>query len=114
MPFLNVPGQLVPNNESLFTYGPDESVASFSFPDHIPPFLDDIIDSLSENSNLTNICGDNAECLFDFDQTGDPDVGMAAMMFEDQTTVEMLDSSKTCILVFLCQVQFYEYRTMYI
>ena len=39
-----------------------------------------------------DVCGDNVECLFDFGQTGDPDVGMAAMTFENQTTVEMQDS----------------------
>ena len=55
--------------------------------------------SLMGNSTLRNICGDNVECLFDFSQTGDADVGMAAMMFENQTMIEMQDSCKICVSV---------------
>ena len=60
----------------------------FSNPDHIPPYLDDIVSNLRNNSMLTDVCGDNVECLFDFDQTGDVEVGMAAMGFENETATE--------------------------
>jgi len=46
------------------------------------------------NSTLQNVCGDNAECLFDFSQTDDPDVGMAAMMVENETAIEMQAACK--------------------
>ncbi|XP_065910791.1 mucin-like protein isoform X2 [Dysidea avara] len=75
--------------ESLFTYEPGENVNSFAFPDHVPPLLDEILDSLEKNATLLEVCGDNAECLFDFSQTNDPDVGMAAMMVENETATEM-------------------------
>jgi len=84
----------VTDAESLFTYEPDECAANFSVPDHVPPFLDEIVSNLTTNSTLVDVCGDNIECLFDFGQTGDPDVGMAAMMVENQTASEMQDACK--------------------
>ena len=86
--------------ESLFTYGTDESAANYSFPDHVPPFLDEILFNLTANSTLVDVCGDNVECLFDFGQTGDADVGMAAMMVENQTASEMQDVCKIIICYF--------------
>ena len=80
--------------ESLFTYEPGENVNSFAFPDHVPPLLDEILDSLEKNATLLEVCGDNAECLFDFSQTNDPDVGMAAMMVENETATEMQAACK--------------------
>jgi len=73
-------------------------VNSFAFPDHVPPFLDELLTSLMGNSTLQNVCGDNAECLFDFSQTDDPDVGMAAMMVENETATEMQAACKNCSL----------------
>ncbi|XP_065884099.1 mucin-like protein isoform X2 [Dysidea avara] len=79
--------------ESLFTYTLGENVDTYSVPDHIPPFLDEILSSLMGNSSLLDVCGDNVECLFDFNQTGDPNVGMAAMIVENQIATEMNDAS---------------------
>jgi len=90
---LNIPGQ-VTDAESLFTYGLDEDTGNFSFPDHVPPFLDEIVSNLTANSTLVDMCGDNVECLFDFGQTGDADIAMAAMMVENETAMEMQDSCK--------------------
>ena len=75
-------------------------MVTFSDPDHIPPFLDDIQSSLMNNSTLTDVCGNNAECLFDFNQTGDATVGMAAMAFENETATEMQEAREyksTCM-----------------
>ena len=68
----------VTQNESIFTYGSGESVDTFSDPNHAPPFLDEMLSNLMGNSTLTAVCGTNVECLFDFAQTGDMEVGMAA------------------------------------
>ena len=46
------------------------------------------------NSNLTAVCGDNIECLFDFDQTGDVEVGMAALTVANEAATEMLEACK--------------------
>ena len=84
----------VTSEESIFTYEPDESVVTFSYPNHIPPFLDEILYNLMGNSTLTDVCGDNVECLFDFDQTGDIEVGMAAMTIENETVAELQELCK--------------------
>ena len=65
---------------------------TFSVPDHMPPFLDEISSSLMNNPNLTAVCGDNVECLFDFDQTGDAEVGMAAVTVKNETAAELQEA----------------------
>ena len=65
---------------------------TFSVPGHTPPFLDEIQSNLTGNSTLTDVCGNNVECLFDFGQTGDATVGMAAMSFENETATEMQEA----------------------
>ena len=84
----------VTSEESIFAYEPGESVVTFSYPNHIPPFLDEILSSLMGNTTLTDVCGDNVECLFDFDQTGDVEVGMAAMAIENETMAELQELCK--------------------
>ena len=86
---------------SIFDYEASEDVITFSDPDHMPPFLDEILSNLMGNSTLTDVCSDNVECLFDFAQTGDAEVGMATMAFETETTIETQDSCKynSCICV---------------
>ena len=88
-----IPGQIT-DAESLFTYGPDEDAGNYSFPDHVPPFLDEILSNLTANSTLVDVCGDNVECLFDFGQTGNVSVGMAAMMVDTTMATEMSDACK--------------------
>ena len=67
---------------------------SFFNPNHIPPFLDETLLSLMENSTLTDICGDNVECLFDFAQTGDIEVGMATITAGNEVVTEMQEACK--------------------
>ena len=69
-------------------------MGTFSNPDHTPPFLDELLASLMGNSLLADVCGDNVECLFDFAQTGDVEVGMAAMAVENETATEMQEACK--------------------
>ena len=87
------PGQIT-SIESIFTYEMGENVAMFSDPDHIPPFLDEILSNLTGNSTLTDVCGENVECLFDFAQTGDMEVAVAAMTVENETAVETQEACK--------------------
>ena len=68
-------------------------MTTFSQPDHMPPFLDEIRTDLEGNNSLTAICGNNTECLFDFSQTGDEAVGMATMAFMEEVTEEVTMSS---------------------
>ena len=84
----------VTQNESIFTYEYGENVDTFSIPDHTPPFLDEILSDLTGNSTLTDVCGNNVECLFDFSQTGDMEVGMAAIAVENETATESQEACK--------------------
>ena len=90
---LIISGQIT-EEESIFTYEAGKSVDTFSNPDHTPPFLDELLTSLMSNSSLTAVCGDNIECLFDFDQTGDVEVGMAALTVANEAATEMLEACK--------------------
>ena len=69
-------------------------MGTFSNPDHTPPFLDEFLASLMGNSTLTAVCSDNVGCLFDFAQTGDVDVGMAAIVVENETETETRETCK--------------------
>ena len=90
---LIISGQIT-EEESIFTYEAGKSVDTFSNPFHTPPFLDELLTSLMSNSNLTAVCGDNIECLFDFDQTGDVEVGIAALTVANEAATEMLEACK--------------------
>ena len=80
--------------ESIFTYEPGESQASFSMPDHVPPFMDEILPSLLENATLVEVCGNNVECLFDFSQTGDAEFAMATVAVENEAIIASLSACK--------------------
>ena len=86
-------GQIT-QSESIFTYEAGDSVDTFSVPDHAPPFLDEILSNLMDNTTLTSVCGDNVECLFDFSQTGDMEVGMAAITVENEMATKIQEACK--------------------
>lgn len=50
---------------------------SFSDPDHIPVFLNDVVASAS--ADVLAVCGEDVACIFDFSQTGSESVAMATM-----------------------------------
>ena len=81
-------------NESIFTYEAGEGVERFSDSNHAPPFLDEMMSNLMGNSTLTAVCGTNVECLFDFAQTGNLKVAIAAMAVENETVTEMQEACK--------------------
>lgn len=93
-------GQITPE-ESIFTYDVGKNIQYFSDPNHVPPFLDEMLLDLMRNSTLTDICGDNVECLFDFTQTGEVEVGMAAIAVENQMAAE---KQEICELNHVCMV----------
>ena len=92
MLFLSCLGQLS-QSESIFQYMEGEDVSTFSKPDHMPPFLDEIIDYLEGNNTFAAVCGNNTECLFDFSQTGNEAVGMATMQFTEEVAERVTMSS---------------------
>lgn len=58
-------------NESLFTYENGSSTETFSFPDHEPVFLDELLSSLTaeELATAEQTCGEDKSCLFDLLET---------------------------------------------
>lgn len=63
-------------------------------PDHVPPFMDEILPSLLENVTLVEVCGSNVECLFDFSQTGDAEFAMATVAVENEAIIASLSACK--------------------
>ena len=53
-----------------------------------------MLTSLTENLTLTDVCGDNVECLFDFQQTGDVKVGIAALAVDNEAAREIQEACK--------------------
>ena len=86
-------GQIT-SEESIFTYGPGESEATYSVPNHVPPFMDELLPTLLENETLVEVCGDNIECLFDFSETGDVEVGMSTVAVENEAMIESISACK--------------------
>ena len=73
---------------------PGQNVSTFSDPNHIPPFFDEISTILEGNVTLTNICGNNTQCLFDFGQTGSEAIGMSTMEFMQEVMEEVIVSGR--------------------
>ena len=85
-------------DESIFTYLSGQSASDFSNPSHMPSFLDEIRSSLEGNSDLVEICGNNTQCMFDIDQTGDTNVGMDTLQFEEQAVEQVVTLGITHIM----------------
>ena len=63
-------------------------------PNHVPPFMDEVLPGLQQNMTLLEVCGDNVECLFDFSETGDIEVGMATLAVENEAMIESFSACK--------------------
>ena len=63
--------------ESLFTYSDGHTYLDYAHPDHIPPFLDDVI--AGATPEVLAACGTNLECIYDSLETGDINVGLETM-----------------------------------
>jgi len=65
---------------------------------HDPPFLDDIVTELLANTELTTLCEDNVQCLFDYNQTGDPTIGNQTVMFlQDSELNKKMNCKYDCV-----------------
>ena len=71
---------------SLFTYPFGVTFENFSFPNHIPVFLDEVINQ--SDTNATAQCGGNSQCIFDAAQTGDISVGLNTMQISSENVAE--------------------------
>ncbi|CAB4032217.1 Hypothetical predicted protein [Paramuricea clavata] len=78
---------IVERHKTMFTYRIGNSYDSFLDLDFTPVFMDET-NSLFSNSTLEqearNVCGDNAECLFDIAVTGKTSIGEATLELFDE------------------------------
>lgn len=79
-------------SQSLFTYGQNESVDTFSNSTFEPMFADNIIwDNNSTKEKAEAQCGDDHECLFDVASTNDLSVGMVTK----DINIQLVNESNT-------------------
>jgi len=83
--FVNFSGQITAE-QSLFTYGPGESVDTFKNVSFKPLFLD----SIFINESIRIACGNDFSCIYDAIATGDISVGLASK----QTSENLQNDSK--------------------
>ena len=77
---------------SLFTYAEGMTAQSFSHPEHEPVFLDEVIESASDE--ILQLCGDNAECIFDAIQTGNTEVGLDTLESDNNNADDQMITCK--------------------
>ena len=61
----------------MFTYPDGLSAANFSFPAHMPVFLDEL--NSSTLAEARRVCGNNSQCIYDFSQTGNEELAMTTL-----------------------------------
>ncbi|XP_019858254.1 PREDICTED: mucin-like protein [Amphimedon queenslandica] len=81
--------QVQSDQESLFTYAPERTYASYSNPNHVPVFLDQI--DPETRAEAERICGgsNKIECIFDYSQTKNEELAL-----DTQTTMEQNELNK--------------------
>ena len=82
-------------DSSLFTYPYGLTAANFSFPDHMPRFLDEVVANAS--ADIIALCGDNAECIFDATETGDTNIGLESLSTNQENTNDQMIICKPII-----------------
>ena len=94
----------ITEGESLFSYFLDSATfASYQYPNHQPAFLDQLTPTVEQMEQ----CGNDKQCVYDYSQTGDIEIGLATMNVEqsnsmDQMLLGMLNShSNTRWFIFL-------------
>lgn len=68
------------------------STADYSFPDHIPPFLDQVV--ASAPSEIVTQCAGNKQCIFDAVQTGNPQIGTDTLDTINSNTEDVMTASE--------------------
>ena len=79
-PYLSIPGATTANN-SLFTYPEGKSHQSYFGVNYTPNFLDEgepVFTNATLGQQARAVCGDNKQCLFDIQATGNVNIGRAS------------------------------------
>ena len=73
-------------NESLFTYPEGLTAANFTYPDHMPVFMDEL--SESTIAEARGVCGNNTQCIYDLTQTGNVELAMTTLAVNEENLKE--------------------------
>lgn len=68
----------------------------YSFPDHIPPYLSEVVGNASDE--IRTMCNDNPQCIFDAVQTNDPAIGTGTLNNIETNNNNVIIASKSNIL----------------
>lgn len=85
-------GQIV-EEESLFTYPVGTTFSDYTFPDHIPPLISDVVASAPVST--VEMCNNNEQCIFDAVQTGDLSIGTGTLNSIDTNNNDVMIASKS-------------------
>jgi len=80
----------------LFSYPDGLTAANFSYPDHMPVFLDEL-----DNNTLAEarrVCENDSQCIYDFSQTGNEQLAMSTLKTSRDNKMAMTLSSKIFLL----------------
>ena len=70
------------------------TVDDFSKPSHRPVYLDEVVmDVMANNGEIATACGNNPQCIFDYSQTNDMNVGMATLATTEEN---MMEQTQAC------------------
>ncbi len=76
----------ISSEESLFSYPNGLNSSHFFHPDHMPSFVDEVVENASEE--VLEACGDNIECIYDASQTGDISIGLETMIADTENQMD--------------------------
>ena len=89
--FLSLIGRIT-EEESLFTYPVGTTYADYDFPDHIPPYLGEVVANAPQD--IVNICNNNEQCIFDAVQTNNPEIGAGTLSTIENNNMDIMQTSK--------------------
>ena len=62
--------------------------SDFSFPSHIPVFLDELSDEAIANAR--SVCGNDSQCIYDFSQTNNEELAMVTMTINQENEMNQM------------------------
>ena len=89
--FINLSGQ-IDDATSLFTYPEGLSALNFSFPDHSPRFLSEVLENATSDTRA--LCGNNVECIFDTIETGSMAIGLETLQTNQNNNNDQMVACK--------------------
>ena len=83
---------LIDPGDSLFTYPTGLTAANYSFPNHMPDFVDEV--TARASSDVQEQCGGNTRCIFDATQTGNLEIGINTMVTDEINEEDQMIASQ--------------------